>query len=346
MNEHLQKMTESIVAAVQGYLRRSLEPIGQLMKAFGGRLGALEERLAFVPEGATWESLKGAAGETGAQGPRGEPGPTGERGTDGAKGEPGPAGERGPAGEKGEPGPAGAIGERGSAGETGPAGEPGATGEKGERGEVGPAGPAGERGERGEPGPVGATGEPGQPGAPGPRGERGEKGDDGRDALEIEILEGIAPLKRYQRGTYASTRGGVWKAVRPTDPLPADGDPFAAGWTCVWRGISEAAIEHADDLRSFIVAMRLSDGTLVEKRLRQPVLIDRGVFDPERRDYGAGDGVTWDGSFWIAQRAIAPGERPGDASGAFRMAVKRGRDGRDGLRGEKGDRGPKGEPSK
>jgi hypothetical protein len=47
--------------------------------------------------------------------------------------------------------------------------------------------------------------------------------------------------------------------------------------------------------------------------------------------YRKGDGVTWGGSFWIAQKD-APEGRPG-LSDDWRLAVKKGRDGRDGRDG-------------
>ena len=58
--------------------------------------------------------------------------------------------------------------------------------------------------------------------------------------------------------------------------------------------------------------------------------------------YFIGYSVTWGGSFHIAQRATQAAEKPADDSGAFRLAVKKGRDGRDGLKGEKGERGAEG----
>jgi integrin beta 3 len=75
--------------------------------------------------------------------------------------------------------------------------------------------------------------------------------------------------------------------------------------------------------------------------VRLPGVLDRGVFTAAGL-YSKGDGVTWEGSFWIAQRAVGAGETPGDNSGAWRLAVKKGRPGRDGSRGEKGERGAAG----
>jgi hypothetical protein len=58
-----------------------------------------------------------------------------------------------------------------------------------------------------------------------------------------------------------------------------------------------------------------------------PVVIDRGIY-AEGKDYKAGDGATWGGSFWIAQKDTS--SKPGEG-GDWRLAVKKGRDGRDGV---------------
>ena len=58
--------------------------------------------------------------------------------------------------------------------------------------------------------------------------------------------------------------------------------------------------------------------------------------------YARGDGVTWDGCWWIAQ-VSDPTARPGPQNHAeWRLAVKRGRDGKDGAAGLPGPMGPKG----
>ncbi len=63
-----------------------------------------------------------------------------------------------------------------------------------------------------------------------------------------------------------------------------------------------------------------------EHQLHLPIVIDRGVWQ-EGRDYEGGDGVTWGGSWWIAQRAT--GAKPDSADSGWRLAVKKGRDGKD-----------------
>lgn len=177
-------------------------------------------------------------------------------------------------------------------------------------------------------------------------GINGKDGEHGRDAVQIDTLAGIEPLRRYQRGTYAMFRGGEVKAFRQTDLMPADAEDIEKfGWSVVRNGVNEFAVESADDGRTVAIAAKMTDGRVVMKTVDFPVVIDRGIFK-SGDIYKQGDGVTWDGSFWIAQRSTDAGEKPGDASGAFRLAVKKGRDGRDGLKGEKGDRGAEGRDGK
>jgi len=57
------------------------------------------------------------------------------------------------------------------------------------------------------------------------------------------------------------------------------------------------------------------------------VVLDRGVWK-EGGAYQKGDGTSWAGSFWIAQRDTT--DKP-QTSDAWRLAVKRGRDGADGV---------------
>lgn len=80
----------------------------------------------------------------------------------------------------------------------------------------------------------------------------------------------------------------------------------------------------------------LEDGRTVEfslgagearttRSVKFPVVLDRGVYRKGSRSE-KGDGVTYGGQFYIAQRDTdaVPGESPD-----WRLAVKRGRDGKD-----------------
>lgn len=81
--------------------------------------------------------------------------------------------------------------------------------------------------------------------------------------------------------------------------------------------------ELADDGRTIV--RRYSRGDQVKEfRHQVSVVLDRGVYK-EGTEYQAGDGVTWGGSFWIAQQKTT--EKP-DGGDCWRLAVKRGKDGK------------------
>lgn len=105
---------------------------------------------------------------------------------------------------------------------------------------------------------------------------------------------------------------------RAIDRMPAAKDGHDA------FDLEDIDLTQSDDGRTVTLAFRR--GTEVrEKSFTLPVVIDRGVFRPDG-EYAKGDGVTYGGSFWIAQKD-QPG-KPEDGSG-WRLAVKRGRDGKD-----------------
>lgn len=95
-------------------------------------------------------------------------------------------------------------------------------------------------------------------------------------------------------------------------------------------------LEHEQDGDGRVTLRLVRGDVRKEIGLRFPVFVDRGVYQADEQ-YERGNGVTWGGSFWIAQKD-APQGKPGDGPD-WRLAVKKGRDGRDGERGEKGEPG-------
>lgn len=101
-----------------------------------------------------------------------------------------------------------------------------------------------------------------------------------------------------------------------------------------------------DDGRIVIWQFFRGEKLLKEVRHVTATVLDRGVWREGK--FFKGDGVSWGGSFWIAQRETdeKPGEgKSGDNSG-WRLAVKRGRDGKDGPPGAKGLPGQDGRPGR
>jgi integrin beta 3 len=165
-------------------------------------------------------------------------------------------------------------------------------------------------GERGEPGLHGTDGESilGPAGPQGPAGERGEPGLHGKD--------GAAGLNGHDG---------------------RDGKDGSNGT------LDNLKVVQSEDHRTVTLCFKDSGAPVEGGVLRFPVVLDRGVFKSET-PYVAGDGVTWGGSWWIAQ-ADTTGQKPGDGATAWRLAVKAGRDGKpghDGVAGPEGKPGPAG----
>jgi hypothetical protein len=76
-----------------------------------------------------------------------------------------------------------------------------------------------------------------------------------------------------------------------------------------------------EDGRTLVFSFKDAQRELV-KEVVLPIVLDAGVYRAEQT-YVKGDGVTYSGSFWIAQKD-APGT-PGQDDG-WRLAVKKGRD--------------------
>lgn len=145
-------------------------------------------------------------------------------------------------------------------------------------------------------------------------------GEPGRDALQLELQPEIDLDRSYARGTYAKHAGGLWRAFEATKGLH--------GWECVVDGIAELRVDQTG--REFTLVARTSSGTEVSKSIKVAALEDKGVFKAGD-DYEAGDGVTWGGSFFIAQKD-APIGHPGEPGcDGWRLAVKRGRDSAKGI---------------
>jgi len=241
----------------------------------------------------------------------------------------------GPQGERGEAGLQGSAGEKGDPGLNG---KDGAPGEKGERGEKGASG---EHGKDGRDGIDGKDGAPGEHGLQGEKGEPGLNGKDGRDGIDgksitveevRQLLEGEISkwALDFERRAQDTLQRAIDRMPVPEDGKGGiDGKDGAPGRDGVdGLGFDDISVVPDGD-RGFVI--RFANGSKVKEfAFKMPVTIDRGVYKPEAA-YEKGDGVTYGGSFWIAQKD-SPETKPGDGPG-WRLAVKRGRDGKD-LKGD------------
>lgn len=298
---------------VRGVLPVLREFIAVQIGAFDDRIKAMEQRVASVRDGRD--------GEPGARGEKGEPGEPG------APGAPGPVGPQGPQGPQGLPGPAGEPGPEGAKGIDGQ------DGINGRDGAVGPMGPVGPQGQKGADGltVVGERGEKGSDGAPGKDGADGQPGANGRDGLDGKsvTVEDIRPLLEAEvaRAELNLDRRAADVLQRAIDRIPPpaagkDGAPGADG-----LGFDDLEFAHDDCGR---LLLKFTRGDVV-KSVRVPGIVDRGVYR-QGAEYLKGDGATFGGSFWIAQKDTQA--KPGDNNTDWRLAVKHGRDGKPGAPGK------------
>lgn len=200
-----------------------------------------------------------------------------------------------PAGKDGAPGERGQNGERG---EKGMDGAPGAAGERGQDGAPGPQGPQGSAGDRG------ADGQPGAPGI------------DGKSMTPADVEALLAPLVSKWALDFERRAQDVFSAAIERMPKAKDGAD----------GLSVDDMTLTDDGDGNVTFAFARGDLRKEFAIRLPRFKDAGVYQPAGV-YRKGDGVTWGGSFAIAQ-VDNPEGKPGE-SNDWRIAVKRGRDGKD-----------------
>jgi len=159
----------------------------------------------------------------------------------------------------------------------------------------------------------------------GPSGENGKDGKDGRDGIDGKDGAGIKDLLIDRDGNLvASFTDGRMKSLGSV--IGKDGEPGKDGAPGKdgrdGFGFDDLDMVEGDEG----VFLRFSRGDVV-KSFRLPVVTDRGVYR-EGTSYLKGNGVTWGGCFWIAQKDNPEG-KPDSPDSDWRLAVKRGQNGKD-----------------
>lgn len=329
-------LTAALCNVVRDYVAKAEE---KLSKWVNGELRALtdlfEERFKAIPE-----PRQGERGEKGDKGDSGERGEIGLPGI-GIVGKPGPQGEKGEKGDSGEHG----LFVKGDKGDTGERGERGLTGEPGQRGDPGERGEKGIDGKDVSLDdvkdlivdevervvriiPKAKDGDPGKPGKDGdsihpdtvrlmvveeikkevaaiPKPKDGEPG---RDALAMEFLPTIDLSKSYPRGTWATYRGGLIRAIRNTEPAET---LEKAGWFVMVEGYPISEGEISEDFRTITRRTISTSGKVTEQIFRNPAMLHRGTWRAGET-YVCGDCVAHSFSTWhcIAESTTASPSTP------------------------------------
>lgn len=198
-----------------------------------------------------------------------------------------------------------------------------------------PAGAPGKDGANGRDGIDGKDGAPGKDGSDGAPGKDGRDGIDGK-SFTIEQADALLSEKmaRWELDFERRATAALEKAIDRI-PAPKDGKDGRDGKDGA-NGLDGRDGVGFDDLSvefdgAKTVTFQLKRGDVCKEfNLTLPIIMDRGTYK-EGESYTPGDGVTWAGSYWIAQKETTA--KPDTPDSGFRLAVKKGRDGRDGRNG-------------
>lgn len=207
-------------------------------------------------------------------------------------------------------------------------------GEKGDKGEDGAPGKDGRDGVDGAPGRDGDKGIDGKDGLPGRDGVDGKDGSSGRDGVDGKDGQSVTlDQVRQMWSDMYSKQQAEWSLDferRAQDllhrfmssvPKPENGKDGRDGVDGM--GFDDIEVTH-DGERAFTISVVKGDRRK-DFSFTLPVILEKGVWKIDSA-YEKGDGVTFGGNYWIAQKN-EPG-KPGEGDG-WRLAVRRGRDGKD-----------------
>lgn len=205
----------------------------------------------------------------------------------------------------------------------------------------GPAGEKGAAGERGEPGPEGPAGADGKSvtldevmkalmpeickaldaiprPADGKDGAPGERGADGRSVTLDDVLPVLKSMQAEWALDFEKRAQSLFQKAVEAIPKPADGKDGKDG-----IGWDDMTVEH--DGKRGVTLKWIKGETQHIAEIVIPCVIDAGFYK-EGNTYEQGDGVTFGGSYWIAQKATS--DKPEVGGESWRLAVRKGRDGK------------------
>lgn len=158
--------------------------------------------------------------------------------------------------------------------------------------------------------PVPKDGDPGKQGDPGKDG-KSFTAEEAKALLEPELAKWELDFERRAHETLQKTIDRF--------PKPKDGEDGKDGIDAI--GFDDLTVEH-DGARGFTLKF-VSGERVKEFAFSVPVVIDAGYYR-EGDAYEKGDGVTFGGSYWIAQSLTRT--KPEIGNDEWRLAVKKGRD--------------------
>ena len=145
--------------------------------------------------------------------------------------------------------------------------------------------------------------------------ENGKDGQDGKSITVDDVLPALEAMHaKWALDWERNAQGNIERALDKIEK-PKDGKDGL--------GFDDMTVEH-DGERTITLKFARGD-EVKEFSFKIHALIERGIYR-HGSVYEKGDGVTFGGSYWIAQKDTD--EKPGSGD-AWRLAVKKGRDGKD-----------------
>ena len=156
-------------------------------------------------------------------------------------------------------------------------------------------------------------------------------GRDGRDGLQGVIGEKGLDGKDGAPGLNGKDGAAGRDGIDGKDGAPGlHGKDGADGRDGLNGALDNLKVVQGADFRTISLCFKSTGEPIDGGTFRLPVVLDQGVYKAGTT-YQAGDGVTWAGSFWIAQAETT--DKPGDGATAWRLAIKAGREGKAGRDG-------------
>ncbi len=163
--------------------------------------------------------------------------------------------------------------------------------------------------------------ERGEKGEAGPQGAPGAAGVDGRSITLDDVLPVLKSMQSEWALDFEKRAQSLFQKAVDAIPRPIDGKDGRDGLDGI--GWDSMRVEH-DGRRGFEYIFTKGEDDHAFK-FSVPCVIDAGFFK-EGQTYEQGDGVTFGGSYWIAQKATSA--KPEVGSEDWRLAVRKGRDGK------------------
>lgn len=147
--------------------------------------------------------------------------------------------------------------------------------------------------------------------------------DEAKSMVDAAVTKAVQDAQQTWALDFERRAQDLFQRAYERMPIPKDGKDGR-------DAIDVEGFDMSLDGRDLTVSLKRGDAVIAIKSIRVPGFEDRGVYR-DTEQYEKGDGVSFGGSFFIAQKDHPQGKP--EQSRDWRLAIKKGRDGKDGRNG-------------